>query len=94
MTGDQATYRRSAQAIWRASLHCVVVVTSEGSPFVVSGAGARVWELLDRPRTVAELTSTLAEEFGVAEATVGHDLGPVLLELEHRCAVETTPVHQ
>jgi coenzyme PQQ synthesis protein D (PqqD) len=54
----------------------------------LDGAGARVWELLREPRTVAALRDAVVAEFEVDAETAGRDLAELLRELVERRLVE------
>jgi Coenzyme PQQ synthesis protein D (PqqD) len=59
----------------------VVAPATAGAPVTVHGSGVAVWQLLDRPRSLAELAERLSEQFGVPAAQVAVDLAPTLDEL-------------
>jgi hypothetical protein len=47
---------------------------SQGMYFGLEGAGPRIWSLLERPRSAAELAADLVGEFEVDEATCLRDV--------------------
>jgi hypothetical protein len=56
-----ALLRRREAVLWRAVVDGVVVVTLASDDEVFLGGGAaRVWELLEQPRSVDELASLIA----------------------------------
>jgi hypothetical protein len=57
----------------------------------LDGVGARVWELLREPRTLAELRDVVATEYEVDSATAERDLRELLEELAGRRLVEVLP---
>ncbi len=48
----------------------------------VSGVGVRIWELIERPVTPAEIVETLVAEFEVDKETAGKDCMAFLEQLE------------
>jgi hypothetical protein len=52
---------------WRATLGRVVVAAAEGEP-VLQGGAAAMWDLLDEPRTTADLVTLARGAFGLDEA--------------------------
>ena len=57
----------------------------------LDGVGARVWELLGEPRTLAELRDAVTAEYEVDAATVEADLRELLEDLATRRLVEVLP---
>ena len=57
----------------------------------LDGVGARVWELLGEPRTLAELRDAVTAEYEVDAATVEADLQELLEDLATRRLVEVLP---
>jgi len=56
--------------------------------YSLNATGSRLWELLDAPRTRAELVEALVGEFEVERATLEHDTDRLLSELEEARLVE------
>ena len=57
---------RRPEALWRSTLGGVVLLASdraEADPTILSGTGASVWSLLEEPRSVAELATSLSASF-------------------------------
>ena len=50
----------------------------------LSDVGARIWDLIQTPRTVDEILNTLVAEYEVTGADAASDLGRLLRELETR----------
>ncbi len=62
-----------------------VILDAPGS--VVRGlnpTGARVWELIDGRRSVAEIASCVASEFGVPAERALHDVAPFVVKLAQK----------
>jgi Coenzyme PQQ synthesis protein D (PqqD) len=66
----------------------VLLAAGADEPVTIGGSGGVVWSLLDRPRTVAELTNLLVERFPSDGDAVQHDLVPLLERLVELGAVE------
>lgn len=82
-------YLRAPDALWRASASRVVVLgPDDPEPFVVTGAGAELWELLENPTTLGTAVATLAGRYDVSESTVAGSLEPLLGELVGRQVVQ------
>jgi hypothetical protein len=67
------------------------LVASAGIPFQcyrLTGSSARAWELLDRPRTIAEVANELALMFRGDRESLEEDVGRMLEELHERACVE------
>jgi hypothetical protein len=61
-----------------------------GQYFGVAGVGARVWELLQEPRTLTELCSTIVAEYDVSAAACEADVSEFLESLIDRQLVRIT----
>ena len=85
-------YRRSPQALWRGSSSRVVLLgPSDPDPFVVTGAGAALWDLLESPVTLGSAATLLASRYDVEEEMVSGTLAPLLDELVERQVVQRIP---
>jgi hypothetical protein len=62
---------------WRVSLGAVLVATAEDEP-VLEGTTAAVWELLDQPRTEAELIAAAATHFSMDAASTSQALAALV----------------
>jgi PqqD family protein of HPr-rel-A system len=60
----------------------------QGKYFALQGVGGRIWELLEEPRSVAELCETVSSEFEVDAATCRSDVVPFLDNLREAGLVE------
>jgi hypothetical protein len=54
--------------------------------------GARIWDLLESPRTELELSLHLASEFSVDPDLLARDIRTFLRELEERALVREVPI--
>ncbi len=66
----------------------VVVVPRARLMHRIEGVGVRIWELLERPATVASLVSALESEFEVERETLEADVVGFLEELRGRELLE------
>lgn len=48
---------------------CVMMSIEAGSYYGLNAVGSRIWELLESPKTVAQLCTQICEEFEVDERT-------------------------
>ena len=69
----------------------VILNLADGVYYGLDEVGARVWELLREPRTVAELRDVVAAEYDVDAPTAEGDLRELLEELAARRLVEVIP---
>jgi hypothetical protein len=69
----------------------VILGLRDGVYYGLDSVGARVWELLAEPRSVAELLSTLVAEFDVTPERCEHDLIALLDDLAARGLVHEPP---
>ncbi|UCF66383.1 MAG: PqqD family protein [Acidobacteriota bacterium] len=66
----------------------LIVVPRESWQLVVNGVGARVFELLDGVRTIAEIAAQVAEEYDASSREIINDVGELLVELSDRGAAQ------
>jgi hypothetical protein len=59
----------------------VMMSIESGEYFGLGGVGTRVWELIDTPRTLAQLTQTICAEYEVDAATCEADISRFLADL-------------
>jgi hypothetical protein len=59
----------------------VMMSIERGEYFGLGGVGSRVWELLDQPSTLAQLTQVICAEYEVDAASCQADLHKFLAEL-------------
>lgn len=60
----------------------VMMSIARGEYFGIGGAGPRVWEMLEKPTSLAALVAGLCAEFEVDEATCEADIRAFLAELQ------------
>ena len=68
----------------------VVLDTDAGVYFGIDGVGARIWELIARPRRVDEIASTLVAEYDVAPEHCRADLERFLANLHDQGLIDLT----
>ena len=66
----------------------VVLNVKDGVYYGLDGVGARVWELLAEPRTLAGILADLLERYEVDAERCEQDVRALLLDLEQRGLVE------
>ena len=69
----------------------VVLDPAAGQYFSVSGAGPRVWELLQSPTTIGAIVAALESEFEVDPAACARDVRALVEELLERGLVIPDP---
>jgi hypothetical protein len=78
-------YARATTALWRRVGGEVLVTWPESTGVDrLSEPASAAWLLLERPRTVAELTGALADEFSVGSAEIEARVAELVGELEGR----------
>jgi hypothetical protein len=69
----------------------VILSLSDGVYYGLDPVGARVWQLMEQPRTVAELRDAVVAEWEVDAPTAERDLLELLADLAARGLVEIRP---
>lgn len=72
---------RVDEVLWRRTLDGMVARTPGGETLTLSSAAAALLELLERPRTAAELAAELAGATGTPVAAVHPDVDALLRDL-------------
>src|SRR4051812_25766445 len=86
---DNKRWVRRADALWRWTFDGVIVLpVGEAQPVSLSGTGAALWELLDKPIAGGQVVDRLARVHEVAPDVVADDVHRFLAELERRNMVE------
>lgn len=67
-------YVRAPEALHRRTLDHALVRLPGGPLHTLSGTAAEVWALLDRARSVEEVTATLARRYAAAGPEIGGDV--------------------
>lgn len=57
----------------------------------LDGVGARIWELIQEPRTVAFLSQTICDEYDVEADRCANDIETLLTDLSERGLIEISP---
>ena len=68
----------------------IILGLDDSMYYGLSGAGARIWELLQTPRTIAEIVQTITEEFDADRERVAADLDTLLADLRSRGLIAIT----
>jgi hypothetical protein len=69
----------------------VILQLHEGAYYGLDPVGARVWGLIQEPRTVGEICDTLVREYEVGRERCEADVLALLGELRERDLVEVRP---
>ena len=69
----------------------VILNLADGVYYGLDPVGARVWALMEQPRTVAELVDAVVAEWEVDAPTAERDLLDLLADLAERGLVEVRP---
>lgn len=88
LDGDEVAYRRSSGVLSRRVGEEVIVASAEGDPYLLTGTGLTIWNLLSTPRTVPQLVRELSATYGAPPAAVRSDVEPFLADLISRGLVE------
>lgn len=77
------------QVVWRnVNEETVILDLGAGMYFSLRGVGARIWELIQQPRTVADLCDTLVQEYEVSVEECERDLRGLFEDLAGRGLIE------
>jgi hypothetical protein len=66
----------------------VILNLSAGMYYGLDEVGARIWELLQEPRTVSEIQETISMEYDVERSRVDHDVVALLQRLSDEKLIE------
>jgi len=82
LTHESRPVRRERVLVQTADDQMMLLDLDGGMYFALNDVGARVWELCDGTRTVAEISSLLANEYDAPAAMIEGDVLELLGELE------------
>jgi len=68
----------------------VVLDVHEGAYYLLNPVGARIWSMIQTPKTVAELIDTLLEEYEVTPERCASEVMDLLRDLAGRKLIEVT----
>jgi len=90
--GPVGSWVRSPDVLWRWSLDRVLLLPPESEgPFVLTGPGAALWDLLEAPMSTEALIVELANLYDVDRDTVQAEVVPLLAELTERGGLRLLP---
>ena len=69
----------------------VILQLHEGAYYGLDPVGARVWSLIQQPRTVAEICDALVAEYDIGRERCEQDVVALVAELRDRALVEVRP---
>ena len=90
LPSDAAVVVTADQLSTRLGEEIVILGLRDSVYYVLSDVGARIWDLIQTPRTVDEILSALVAEYEVATADAAAGLDRLLRELETRGLVAIT----
>lgn len=87
-----AVWARCERVLWRrVTGGTLLLPPTEEDPFVVTGPGASVWELLAEPRYLSSMAKALSSDYGISPEQVEDDITPFLEALVERAVVSVSP---
>jgi hypothetical protein len=86
---NAAIVAASEQISCNLSGEAVILNLRTGNYFGLNPVGARVWELLQQPRTVSEIRDLILSEYEVDSARCERDLHALVEELASRGLIQT-----
>jgi len=90
--GELECWVRDPEALWRKTPFATVVLArSNDEPLVLAGTSQELWELLAQPRTVAALTTSLAQRYETEPTVIASDVSAWLATLSACGAVRASP---
>lgn len=69
----------------------IILGLDDSMYYGLSGTGARIWELVQAPRTIEDILTTITAEFDVDRERAETDLDALLADLQSRGLVAITP---
>jgi Coenzyme PQQ synthesis protein D (PqqD) len=93
MIGPESRLQRDDRVLSQVAADTLVLFhLDEGQYYAVDETGARVWDLCDGSRNVAELIAVICQEYEAPAETIQADVWELLTELVHeKLVVETQP---
>ncbi|HET7698276.1 MAG TPA: PqqD family protein [Vicinamibacterales bacterium] len=68
----------------------IILGLDDSMYYGLSGAGTRIWELLQSPRTIGDVIDAIAAEFDADRARIAADLDALLADLASRGLIAIT----
>jgi hypothetical protein len=66
----------------RVENECVLLDPDSGNYFTLNSVGSRIWfELMERPRTIEELSIDITQRYEISRATAEQDVSEVVQDL-------------
>jgi Coenzyme PQQ synthesis protein D (PqqD) len=84
-------YGHAAQVLSRRVGGDVVVAAAVGEPYILTGTGLTIWNLLRTPRSLTELIREVSVAYGTTPAAVRADVLSFVAELRSRHLAEEVP---
>jgi hypothetical protein len=89
LSGNSTVVVAETQACCSLAEEAVILDLKAGVYYGLNSMGARIWNLIQQPRTVQELRDTILEEYDVDPARCERDLLALLKDLVDRELVRT-----
>lgn len=91
MNGSPGIYKKTARQVsCRINDEVAILDLDRAIYFGLQGVGVHIWDALEKPRSVADLCSSVMAEFDVSEAVCRADILKILGNLEAEGLVEAT----
>lgn len=90
---DSVVASRSTQLSTDLGGEFVILSLIDEVYYGLDGVGARVWELIQEPRTVASVAQSIRDEYDVDADRCASDIRNLLADLAERSLVEISPAH-
>jgi hypothetical protein len=88
MTPQSRPRRVSYVLSQRVSQKLILLNSHSGAYYDLDGVGARIWELCDGSRTVADAVAVICTEYEADATTVEADVLELLHDLSRECLIE------
>jgi hypothetical protein len=86
--GNTRIVAASQQVSADLSGEAAILSLKSGRYYGLKAVGARIWELIQQPHTVAEVQATILQEYDVPEEQCAHDLEALLQQLAEENLIE------
>lgn len=81
MLDENLMIARRSDVLWRSIAGYLVVATVDDAVHEATGPAPEIWRAIERPISIGELISSLAQEYAVAPEEIRHDVITFLDEL-------------
>lgn len=88
MTAESTISKSSQLSSVDVKGEAVILDIDSGNYYGLDGVGARVWELLERPRTLGEICDVVLDEYEVSREVAESDIRGLIAELGEKGLVK------